>query len=205
MKNKSKTSHHLKIIIFAVVVLGITILVSFLYNQGFIKETPVKLNIVYSTPTPIQWQNYTSDKYGFIISYPPEWETSKWDLNEIAELSTVPDNSIRFQLTAKGERNKFELLIWENRSKQTANDWVSNILYEEIDRKAIPEESNVSIVNVPAWEINQISIARKKPVRYVFFNRDDLIYEFIFELSDNLDDNQKIVYQKILASFAFKK
>lgn len=194
----SRRKHHHKILILSFIVLTITICVSFLYNKGYLNESPVKLPLIIPTKAPL-WNEFESRKNNFKISYPGGWKFTQWDFFEVTDLTTIPDGSIRFQLSAVGSEGKFELLVWENRSKMEVNSWVSEFLHEEIDRKNIPKSYNFTFKGKDSLRITNFSLARNKTVEYIFLNDETRIFELIFELDGTGKANT--IYDKIKEDF----
>ncbi len=190
--------HQYKILILALIILTITVAVSFLYKKGLLIESPVKLPLVIPSLAPA-FKEFTSDKNNFKVSYPAGWTLKQWDFFDVTDLTTIPEGSIRFQLSALGEEGKFEVLVWENRSKLPVTNWVSEFLHEEIDSKEIPKNYNFTFQNFNALQILNFNKARKKPVEYIFFNYEDRVFELIFELDDISQKNK--IYDQIKESF----
>ncbi len=155
-----------------------------------------------TTPGPSPTIKYIrSLTYGFSFAVPNDWIQEEWDLKKVADLSSVPDGSIAYQFKAYKEPYKFEILIWENRSRLGASSWIKNYLHEEIDRSVVPTDFNAIISNTEAIRIDQISKARNKSLTYLFLEKDGKIYELIFENNNNVQFPP--VYQEIIDSFAF--
>lgn len=206
---QTKKHHTNKIINLGLIVLFITLLVSYFYKKGLLVESPIKLPLVIPTPSPVA-ETYKSDKYKFMLTYPSRWKVSTLDLPEVTQSDNIPDNSILFQLTGTSDKGKFEVLVWKNLNKTTVTDWVGWYLHEEIDVKTIPKEFNYSLKGNDAIQFIAESKARKKPLHYIFLNNDNRVFEFIFErddlirkeVADNLDLSQTS-YDQIIKSFQF--
>lgn len=190
--------HQHKILILGLIILTITLTVAIFYKQGLLSKSPVKLPLI--IPTQVSsFKEFVNDKNNFKVSYPADWNLKQWDFFEVTGLSAIPEGSIRFQLSAEGSGGKFELLIWENRSKMKAANWVSTFLHEEIDKKKIPPDSNSTFRGINALSIVNYSKARKKTLEYIFFNDRDSIFELIFEFDDISQKNK--IYDQIKESF----
>lgn len=195
MKHKK---HHHKILTLSLIILAVTLAVSVLYRKGLLVESPVRLPLIIPTAAP-QQKEFVSIKFNFKVSYPYGWNQTQWDFYEVTDLTSAPEGSIIFQISAFGKEGKFEVLVWENRSKMPVTSWVSTFLHEEIEVKNIPQDYNLTFQGREALHIINLSKARKKSLEYIFFNIEDRVYELIFE-KDDISDNDKI-YEKIKESF----
>lgn len=195
---QTKKHHTNKIINLGLIVLFITLLVSYLYKKGLLVESPVKLPLVIPTPSPVI-QIYKSDKYKFMLTYPSGWKISTSDLEDTVQSKNIPDNSILFQLTGTSDKGKFEVLVWKNLNKTSVTDWVGWYLHEEIDIETVPKEFNYQLKGNDAIQFIAESKARKKPLQYIFLNRETMVFELIFERNDFTGKE----FEQIIESFQF--
>lgn len=201
---------HRKLLFFVIAFFVITVGGSFLYKEGLLYDSPIALPVLIPTSIPVPKVNmYNSSKYEFRFSYPNKWDITYWDLQDKANLSTVPEGSIQFQVEVSSENENFEVLIWENRFGLPASSWVRTYLHEEILKDIIPTEYNTEFLGYPAIRFISESIARGKPLEYIFFNKDNYIYELIFERNDIVNPTTDSLvplpdkYSTIYESFEF--
>lgn len=160
-------------------------------------------------------KTYINDKYNFQIAIPADWQMEEWDIEEAANLKSVPDGTILYQGKFFGESGHFEILIWQNKQSFSSNNgqvstrnWLTWFRHEDLILESLPKEENFSLTGIPAVRYLQQKTSRKKPVLYVFFGKNNKIYELTEEREDlvGLEATQSArfshpVYDKILQSF----
>lgn len=158
----------------------------------------------------INWETRSNLKYNHQISLPTTWESQEWDIEEVANLKVVPDGIILYQGKFSGKEGFFEILIWENKSKASIRQWLTWFRHEDLILKDLPQKENFMVAGLPAFRYLQKQTSRKKPILYIFFGRQDKIYELIQEREDlvgvEATDSARFthpVYDKILQSFRF--
>lgn len=194
-----QTKKHInKIIILGLIVLFITLIVSYFYKKGLLPQSPIKLPLVIPTPAPVL-STYQSEKYKFSFSYPKDWQLTASDLEDVVQSANIPDNSILLQLTGTSDKGRFEVLVWKNLNKTPVTDWVRWYLHEEIDTEAVPEEFNYYFQGENAIQFVVESDVRKKLLQYIFINHNANVFEFIFEKSESAEKD----FHQIKESFQF--
>lgn len=158
----------------------------------------------------INWETRSNLKYNYQISLPTTWESQEWDIEEVANLKVVPDGTILYQGKFSGKEGFFEILIWENKSKASPRQWLTWFRHEDLILKDFPQKENFMVAGLPAFRYLQKQTSRKKPILYIFFGRQDKIYELIQEREDlvgvEATDSARFthpVYDKIWQSFRF--
>lgn len=148
-------------------------------------------------PNEIPWETYLNQDYQYAISHPSNWTVSRWDIRQAANLTKIPDGSIWHQAEFKGEKAKFEVLIWENKTKAPLRTWLSWFRHEDLNLEQLPEKENFEVGGIPAILYSQKDSARGKPLDHIFFGWDDRVYEFIEEKETDFN------YDKIISTFCF--
>lgn len=190
-------------IIVAAIALGFIAFLSIFLLKSKSKPSPV-IPIIPTTPAGVPWQTYSNQDYGYLISYPPQWQVETWDIQKEAKLTQVPDGSIWQQTKLEGQPGKFEVLIWENKTRAPLRTWLSWFRHEDLDLKAVPEQENFEVGGIPAIRYTQTETARGKPLEYIFFQVEDKIYEFVQEKQVVVTDKPVAIdYDKMIASFRF--
>lgn len=166
-----------------------------------------------SPPVPPKpaWKTFENQSYGYRLLYPADWEVSQWDIQEAANLKRVPDGSIWHQAKFSGPNGHFEILIWENKSQAAVRNWLSWFRHEDLVLKEVPKEENFTFSGISAFRFVQKKTAKETPLLYVFFNKDDKVFEFVMEREDLIrvatPSGEKLShpgYDKIMESFVFK-
>lgn len=166
-------------------------------------------------------KSYVNKKYGFQFSYPFNWQVEEWDIEKAANLKNVADGTILYQGKFFGSSGspagEFEVLIWENKqsfssnkSKVPVRTWLTWFRHEDLNLSDLPKQENFTLAGIPAIRYLQKNTSRKKPILYIFFSREDKIYELTCQREDlagfeATESGQFLhpVYDKILQSFQF--
>ncbi|MFH0863571.1 MAG: hypothetical protein V1858_00570 [Candidatus Gottesmanbacteria bacterium] len=158
-------------------------------------------------------KTYSNPKYGFEFKYPGDWQVEQWDIEEAANLKKVTDGTIIYQgrfFSPLADKGHFEVLIWQNKSKASVHQYLSWYRHEDLILKDLPAQENYYLAGLPAIIYLQKTTSKKKPILYIFFNKDDKLYELIEERQDLInavatDSSQFVspVYDKLLQSFKF--
>lgn len=189
-------------IIIAIVSLAFVSLLVLLLLKPKAKTPPFLIPKV--SPTEIPWKTYLNQDYQYAISHPPDWRVSSWDIRQAANLTKIPDGSIWHQAKFKGEKESFEILIWENKTKAPLKSWLTWFRHEDLSLENLPEKENFEIGGLPAILYSQEVSPRGKPLDHVFFTWEDKIYEFVEEKeTTSVDDAALLNYDKIISSFRF--
>jgi hypothetical protein len=156
------------------------------------------------------WKTHFNAKYGHQLSFPADWQVEEWDIEEAANLKTVPDGTILHQGKFFGKNGHFEILIWENKSRAPVRTWLTWFRHEDLILSNLPQKENFTISGIPVIHYLQKSTSRKKPILYIFFGKDDKIYELTEEREDLIGveatESARFahpVYDKIVQSFQF--
>lgn len=160
-------------------------------------------------PTP-QNKIYANSKYQFQLLYPRTWRVEEWDLETAAGLTHLTDGTILYQGKFFGKDGHFEILIWQNKSKTPVRNWLTWYRHEDLILTDLPPKENFSLSGIQAIRYLQKQTSRKKPILFIFFNRDDKFYELTQEREDltsmEATDSAGFihpVYDQILESFKF--
>jgi hypothetical protein len=165
-----------------------------------------------SPPAPPKpdWETYRNQKYHYQLLYPLGWEVEEWDIQEAAKLKKVPDGSIWHQAKFSGPEGQFEVLIWENKSKVPVRTWLNWFRHEDLILKAVPQEANFSVAELPAISFFKKETAREVPLLYVFFGQEDKVYELVMTRDDLIriatpsgEQLNHPAYDKMVESFKF--
>lgn len=155
-------------------------------------------------------KTHLNSKYNYQLLLPSDWQIEEWDIEEAANLKSVPDGTILYQGKFFGKSGHFEILIWQNKSKAKARSWLTWFRHEDLILQDLPKEENFSIAGIPAIRYLQKNTSRKKPILYIFFTKEDKIYELTEEREDliNIEATQSSqladpVYDRIVQSFQF--
>ncbi len=156
-------------------------------------------------------KTYINSKYGFQLKYPGGWQIEEWDIESAANLKKVADGTILYQGKFFGTSGHFEILIWENKSRAAARQWLTWFRHEDLILSSVPPKENFMTAGLPAIRFLQKETSRKKPILFVFLGKDDKIYEFTEEREDlsSLEATQSArfihpIYDRILGSFQFR-
>lgn len=155
-------------------------------------------------------KTHLNSKYVYQFSYPADWQVEEWDIEGAANLKNVPDGSILHQGKFFGKSGHFEILIWENKSRASVRTWLTWFRHEDLLLPNLPQKENFEIAGVAAIRYLQQKTSKKKPILYIFFGKEDKIYELTQEREDlvgtEATDSARLahpVYDKILQSFQF--
>lgn len=166
-------------------------------------KTPSPL-IPTPSPAEVPWETYSNQDYEYAISYPSNWQTEVWDIKEAANLTKIPDGSIWHQAKFKGDKEGFEILIWENETKVPLKTWLTWFRHEDLDLGKLPEKENYEIGGMPAILSPQEEAAGGKVLDHIFFQFEDKIYEFVEE-KETTPTGETVTsnYDKMISSFLF--
>lgn len=147
---------------------------------------------------------YQNSKYGFQFTYPANWKTEAWDLEEATGYKTISDGTILYQGKFLGPSGRLDVLIWENKAGATVRQWLTWYRHEDLVLKDLPEKENDTIVGLPAIRYFQKETSRKTPTLFYFFKDKDKIFEIVMETeaTNSAVLNSK-TYGQILQSFKF--
>lgn len=186
----------------------------FLLNLVKLRTTSAKflLPLYLPRPTPNPWLTYTNQKYKYSLLYNSDFKLNEWDFEEAVGIKSAPDGSIVQQIkfnSTKGD-DGFEVLVWENQNRVEVKDWVTWFRHEDLDLKTILQEENVYVAGLPALRFIQKETARGKPILYIFFAKDEKIYELLEEREDLKGRNDgavnfmsQPVFDRMVESFKF--
>lgn len=162
------------------------------------------------SPTSIPWKTHLNSKYGHQLMYPPDWQMEEWDIEQAANLKSLPDGSIFHQGKFFGKTGHLEVLIWGNKSQTPLRTWLTWYRHEDLILSDLPKTENFTIAGSPAIRYLQKKTSRKKPILYIFFNRDGKIFELTQEREDLAKTEATLsselvnpVYDQIIQSFRF--
>ena len=153
---------------------------------------------------------YTNQKFGFSLTYPNDWQTEEWDIEKAANLKTVTDGTILYQGKFFGKDGQVEFLIWQSKTKATTRQFLTWYRHEDLVLADVPLQENYTFAGLPAIRYLQQKTAKKLPVLYIFFQKDDKIYELTQDRRDLIGIEATTsaqlafpVYDKIIGSFRF--
>lgn len=189
-----------KIVVIIIALGFISFLSLFLLKSKSKQQLPIIPVIPKLSPTVVLWQAFSSQDYKYTIAYPPEWQVEAWDIKEAAKLTAVPDGSIWHQAKFKGEKENFEVLVWENKTRAPLRTWLTWFRHEDLNLEEVPEKENFQIGGLPAILYSQKETARGV-LDHIFFQLDDKIYEFVEEKKGIVVETS--AYDKMVSSFKF--